>query len=141
LILDTTYLLPLAQIAVDTDLLAAVAKKKTDLQLEDIGVSLISVFELQAKGAKLNIPAKSTIRAVDAVLSAFRVVPFYEAGIIEAAQKIRKTISDYVDCIILATAVASKEDLVTEDSLVLEKKRKLLKDYDVKVLNFNDLTA
>jgi predicted nucleic acid-binding protein len=141
LILDTTYLLPLAQIAVDTDLLAAVAKKKTYLKLEDIGVSLISVFELQAKGAKLNVPAKSTIRAVDAILSAFRVVPFYEAGIIEAAQKIRKTISDYVDCIILATAVASKEDLVTEDSLVLEKKRKLLKDYNVKVLNFNDLTA
>jgi len=141
LILDTTYLLPLAQMAVDTDLLAAVAKKKTYLKLEDIGVSLISVFELQAKGAKLNVPAKSTIRAVDAILSAFRVVPFYEAGIIEAAQKIRKTISDYVDCIILATAVASKEDLVTEDSLVLERKRKLLKDYNVKVLNFNDLTA
>jgi predicted nucleic acid-binding protein len=141
LILDTTYLLPLAQIAVDTDLLAAVAKKKTYLKLEDIGVSLISVFELQAKGAKLNVPAKSTIRAVDAILSAFRVVPFYEAGIIEAAQKIRKTISDYVDCIILATAVASKEDLVTEDSLVLEKKRKLFKDYNVKVLDFNDLTA
>jgi predicted nucleic acid-binding protein len=134
-------LLPLAQIAVDTDLLAAVAKKKTYLKLEDIGVSLISVFELQAKGAKLNVPAKSTIRAVDAILSAFRVVPFYEAGIIEAAQKIRKTISDYVDCIILATAVASKEDLVTEDSLVLEKKRKLFKDYNVKVLDFNDLTA
>lgn len=141
MILDTTYLLPLAQIAVDTDLLAAVAKKKTYLKLEDIGVSLISVFELQAKGAKLNVPAKSTIRAVDAILSAFRVVPFYEAGIIEAAQKIRKTISDYVDCIILATAVASKEDLVTEDSLVLEKKRKLFKDYNVKVLDFNDLTA
>ena len=141
MILDTTYLLPLAQMAVDTDLLAAVAKKKTYLKLEDIGVSLISVFELQAKGAKLNVPAKSTIRAVDAILSAFRVVPFYEAGIIEAAQKIRKTISDYVDCIILATAVASKEDLVTEDSLVLERKRKLLKDYNVKVLNFNDLTA
>jgi PIN domain nuclease of toxin-antitoxin system len=141
LILDTTYLLPLAQIAVETDLLAAVAKKKTYLKLEDIAVSLISVFELQAKGAKLNVPAKSTIRAVDAILSAFRVVPFYEAGIIEEAQKIRKTISDYVDCIILATAVTSKEDLVTEDSIVLEKKRKLLKDYNVKVLNFDDLTA
>jgi hypothetical protein len=34
LILDTTYFLPLAQISVDTDLLAAVAKKKTDLRLQ-----------------------------------------------------------------------------------------------------------
>lgn len=141
MILDTTYLLPLAQIAVDADLLAAVAKKKTDLKLEDISISLISVFELQAKGAKLNVPAKSTIRAVDAILSAFRVVPFYEAGVIEAAQKIRKTISDYVDCIILATALASKEDVVTEDSLVLEKKKKLLRDYNIKVLSFSDLVS
>ena len=141
MILDTTYFLPLAQIAVDADLLAAVAKKKTNLKIEDISLSLISIFELQAKGAKLNVPAKSTIRAVDAIVSAFRIVPFYEAGIVEAAQRIRKTISDYVDCIILATAIASKDDVVTEDSLVLEKRRKLLKDYDLNVLSFSDLVA
>ena len=141
MILDTTYLLPLAQIAVDTDLLAAVAKKNTGLKLEDIVVSLISIFELQAKAAKLKVPAKSTIRAVDAVLSAFRVIPFYEPGVIETAQRIRKIIPDYVDCIILATAVVSKEDLVTEDSIVLEKKEKLLKDHRLKVLNFNDLMS
>lgn len=139
MILDTTYFLPLAQIAVDTDLLAAVAKKKTDLKLEDISLSLISIFELQAKAAKLNVPAKSTIRAVDAILSAFRVVPFYEGEVIETAQKMRKIISDYVDCIILATAIANKEDLVTEDSIVSEKKKKLLKDYNLKVLNFTNL--
>lgn len=139
MILDTSYLLPLAQIAVDRDLLAAVAKKETDLKLEEISVSLVSLFELQAKGAKLNVPAKSTIRAVDAILSAFRVVPFYETEVIEAAQSFRKIISDYVDCIILATALASREDLVTEDSLVLEKKKKLLKDFNLKVLDFSDL--
>jgi predicted nucleic acid-binding protein len=139
LILDTTYLLPLTQIAVDTDLLAAVAKKKTYLKFEEISVSLISIFELQAKGAKLSVPAKSTIRAVDAILSAFRIVPFYDVKVIEAARKLRETISDYVDCIILATALASKEDLVTEDSIVLEKKKKLLKDYNLKVLSFSDL--
>ena len=141
MILDTTYFLPLAQIAVDADLLAAVAKRKTELKIEDISLSLISILELQAKSAKLKIPAKSTIRAVDAILSAFRVVPFYEAGVVETAQKIRRTISDYVDCIILATAVATKQDLVTEDSIVSEKKRKLLKEFNLKVLNFNDLTS
>lgn len=139
MILDTTYFLPLAQIAVDTDLLAAVAKKKADLKMEDISLSLISIFELQAKGAKLNVPAKSTVRAVDAILSAFRVVPFYERGVIEGAQRIRKTISDYVDCIVLATAIASKDDVVTEDSLVLEKKKKLLKDFNLKVLSSREL--
>jgi len=49
---------------------------------------------------------ESMIRAVDVILSAFRVVPFYVAEVIGAAQKIRKTISDYVDCIILAPASA-----------------------------------
>ena len=141
MILDTTYLLPLAQIAVDTDLLAAVAKKNTDLRLENIVVSLISIFELQAKAAKLKVPSKSTVRAVDAILSAFRVIPFYETGVIETAQRIRKIIPDYVDCIILATAVVSKQDLVTEDSIVSEKKEKLLKDHHLKVLNFNDLIS
>ena len=122
-------------------MLAAVARKKTDLRLEDISLSLISLFELQAKGAKLQVPAKSTIRAIDAMVSAFRIVPFYEAPVIEAAQRLRKVVSDYVDCIILATAIASEEDVVTEDSIVLEKKRKLLKDYDLRVLSFDDLTS
>jgi predicted nucleic acid-binding protein len=139
LILDTTYLLPLAQIAIDTDLLAAVAKKRTDVKLEDMSVSLISVFELQAKGAKLKIPAKSVVRAVDAVFSTFRVVPFYEADIVEIAQKIRKSVPDYVDCIIAATAVSDKAELVTEDSLILEKKAKLLKEHDLRVISFKDI--
>ncbi len=123
----------------DTDFLAAIARRKTDAKLEDISVSLISVFELQAKGAKLNIPAKAVIRAVDAIISAFRVVPFYEAGIIELAQKVRKTVSDYVDCIIMATAISNKEDLATEDSLILEKKGKLFREYNLRVLSFKDL--
>ena len=139
MILDTTYLLPLAQIAVDKDLLASVAKRNTDVKLEDISVSLISVFELQAKSAKLNIPAKPVIRAVDAIMSAFRVVPFYEPEIIDIGQKIRKMVSDYVDCILIATAISKKEDLVTEDSLIQEKKGKLLKECNLKVVSFKDL--
>lgn len=139
MILDTTYLLPLAKIAVDTDLLGAVARRKTDIKLEDMSVSLISIFELQAKGAKLNVPANAVIRAVDAIMSAFRVAPFYESGTIEIAQTVRKTVSDYIDCIIVATAISNKEDLATEDSLILEKKGKLAREYNLRVVNFKDL--
>ena len=74
------------------------------------------------------------------IMSSFRVVSFYEAGVIEAAQRMRKTVSDCVDCILLATAITSKEDLVTKDSLILEKKGKLLKEHGVKLLSFRDLT-
>ena len=141
MILDTTYLLPLAQIAVDKDLLNAVAKKKADLKLEDISVSLISLFELQAKGAKLNVPTKSIVRAVDAITSGFRVIPFYNAAVIETAGKMRKAMPDYVDCIILATAITNKEELVTEDSRILDKKRRLHEEYGLRVVNFKDLTS
>lgn len=140
MILDTTYILPLAQIGVDTDLLAAIGKGKVDLRLEDIALSLISVFELQAKAARLNVPPKSVTRAVDAVLSAFPAVPFYEPEIVETAHKLKKTIPDYVDCIIVATAISSKEDLVTEDSLVTHRKEALFRAYGLRVLSYKDFT-
>lgn len=140
MILDTTYILPLAQIGVDTDLLAAIGKGKVDLRLEDIAVSLISVFELQAKAAKLNVPPKSVTHAVDAILSAFPTVPFYEAEIVEIACKVKKTIPDYVDCIIIATAISSKEVLVTEDSLVTHHKEALFRAYGLRVLSYKDFT-
>jgi PIN domain nuclease of toxin-antitoxin system len=134
-------LLPLAQIAVDTDLLAAIAKRTTDIKLEDLSVSLISVFELQAKGAKLKIPAKAVIRAVDAIISAFQVVPFYEDRIIEVSQEVRTTITDYIDCILVATAIWSKQDLITEDSLILDEKTKLFKAYKLRVSSCRDLVS
>jgi len=139
LILDTTYLLPLAQVAVDTDLLGAIARKEVDLRLGDMVVSLISIFELQAKAAKLNIPAKSTIKAVEAILSAFRVEPFHKAEIIEASYELRRLIPDYIDCVIVATATTLREDLATEDSLILAEKEAINKEYNIKVLNFRDI--
>lgn len=108
MILDTTYLLPLAQVAINNDILASIARRRIDVKLEDISVSLISIFELQAKSAKLNLPAKPVIRAIDAIISAFQIVPFYEPDIIEISLKTRKIISDYVDCIIISTAGLEK---------------------------------
>jgi predicted nucleic acid-binding protein len=72
-------------------------------------------------------------------MSAFRVVPFYEREIIEIGQKIRKMVSDYVDCILIATAISKKEDLVTEDSLIQEKKGNLLRECNLKLVSFKDL--
>lgn len=139
MILDTTYLLPLARIAIDTDLLAAVARKEVDLKLEDVTVSLISLFELQAKAAKLNIPPESAVRAATAVLTAFRVEPFYRAEIVEASYELRKAIPNYLDCVIVATAIVLKENLLTEDSLILAKAKAIGEKYNTKVLSFKDV--
>jgi len=139
LILDTTYLLPLARIAIDTDLLEAIAKGKTYVKLEEVAVSLISIFELQAKAAKLMIPAQSTIKAVEAILVAFRVKSFHNPEIIEVSYELKKVIPDYIDCVIVATAVVLKEDLATEDSLILTNAEVIRKEYGIEVLSFRDI--
>jgi len=141
LILDTTYLLPIARIAIDNDLLEAMVKGKADLKLEEVIVSLISLFELQAKAAKLMIPAKFTVKAIEAILTTFRVKPFYEPEIIEVSYELRKLIPDYIDCVVVATAAVLKEDLATEDSLILSNLEVIRKEYGIKVLSFKDIVG
>jgi PIN domain nuclease of toxin-antitoxin system len=109
------------------------------MKFEDVTVSLVSILELQAKAARLNVPAKSTIKAIDAILSAFRVESFHKPAIIEASYELRRLIPDYLDCVIVATAITSKEDLATEDSLILAKKETLRRKYNVEVLSFKDI--
>ena len=53
MIIDTTYLLPLARTRINNDLLRAMADGKIELRFEDIIVNSVSIFELQAKDAKL----------------------------------------------------------------------------------------
>ncbi|MEM3607400.1 MAG: hypothetical protein QW238_00855 [Candidatus Bathyarchaeia archaeon] len=127
MILDTTYLLPLARIAIDLDLLDAIAKGKTSLKLEDITVSLISIFELQAKAAKLMVPAEFVVKATNAIFNAFKVESFYNTEIIKVSYKLKKLIPDYIDCVIVATAIILKENLITEDSLILANAEEIKK--------------
>jgi len=138
LIIDTTYLLPLTRIQVDTDLLTAIAEGETDLKLEDIAVNLISIFELQAKAAKLGVPSKFVAESVDAILSAFRVVPFHKPEVIETSFELRKNIQDYIDCVIVATAATLKETLITEDALILTNRKQINEKYGISILSYED---
>ncbi|MEM1581505.1 MAG: hypothetical protein QXK89_03210 [Candidatus Bathyarchaeia archaeon] len=139
MILDTTYLLSLARIDIDTDLLQAIAKGKTDVKLDEICINLISILELQAKAAKLGVPAKFIVQATEAMLKAFRVESFHNPEIIEVSYELKKLIPDYIDCVIVATAAVLKEDLATEDSLILANKEEITEKYGVKVLSFKDI--
>lgn len=141
MILDTTYLLPLTRIDIDANLLEAIANRLVDLEIDDITISLISIFELQAKAAKLKIPAKFTTEAIEAIFNALKVEPFHDPPVIETSYELRKTISDYVDCVIVATAAILKEDLATEDSIILNKKEAIEKTYNIKVFSFKDLVT
>jgi len=79
------YILPLAGIAIETDLLRAIAESRLRIKIDfsDLKLSLISIFELQAKASKLNVPHGIVSRAVDVILRAFEVIPFYRRNIIE----------------------------------------------------------
>ena len=132
MIIDTTYLLPLARIDIDTDLLEAMVKDKVNIKMEEIAVSLISLFELQAKAAKLGVAPSIVSEALEAVKKAFRVIPFYAEKVVEVSFSLRRKIPDYIDCVILATAIVLGEDLATEDSLIHSKKGFIEKEYRVR---------
>ena len=141
MIVDTTYLLPLSRISIDTDLLRAIAENEiADVGLEDLGVSSISIFELQAKAAKLKVKAEYVSGAVSSISDNFRVEPFHSPTIIKSSFELKNMFSDYIDCIIVGTAVSLIEDLITEDSKILDKKDILHDKFGVNVSSYSTLT-
>lgn len=126
MILDTTYL-PLARTEIDKDLLRAIVEGKVKLRFNKVTVSSISIFELQAKAAELEVPAKFVIEAVEAIHGAFKVEPLNKPEVVEVSFKPRRSISDYIGCVIIGTAIALREDPVTEDSRILAN-RSLIKE-------------
>ena len=139
MILDTTYLLPLARISIDTDLLKAIADGKVGWKLEEVTVSMISIFELQAKAAKLMVPAEFVVDAIEAIFRAFKVEPFHRPEIIKVAYDVKNLVSDYVDCVIVATATVLKEILATEDSQILSNRELLEGQYGISVASYKEL--
>ncbi len=138
MILDTTYILPVARIGVDTDLLTLIDNGTVNLPLDDVKISLISIFELQARSAKYKLPPKLVVNAIDIINSTLKVQPFYNPKVVELADLLSREFNDYIDCLILATAIALKEDLVTEDSKIHKKKEMIKGKYKINVLSYRD---
>jgi PIN domain nuclease of toxin-antitoxin system len=122
ILLDTTYLLPVAGIQIRG------VEGDTIRRAKSLGhqlfISEISLFELAAKGAKLakdGLANKERLtQAVQSLVSdeSLGKVGAYEDGLLQLAVDLRQNHSDFVDCLILATAVSACEMLVTEDELL-----------------------
>jgi predicted nucleic acid-binding protein len=103
-----------------------------------ISISNISVFELSAKGAKHvaagTLLAERVTRGVRAIVYDERitVVPMHDSSVLLMAFKLRRMLSDFIDCLILSTAINYCDAVVTEDKDIQELKRKK---------EFNGLTA
>jgi predicted nucleic acid-binding protein len=146
-LLDTTYLLPAAGIAVEgvpPDAIRRVREAGYDIRVSDL-----SVFELLAKGAKLASQGKAdperVLLAIKSILSDSGIgkVGAYKESTMAAAVELRSHHADFVDCVILASAASECDAIVTEDSGITTnaglKKVVLSRNPEFKFLNVKGL--
>ena len=124
LLLDTTYFLPVIGISVKN------IPWNTIIELikggHQVLISEITFFELSAKGAKYIVAETLTPERVSkgmrALLYDDRIekIPIYDTSILLTAFKLRMILNDFIDCLILSSAINRAEVLVTEDKDILE---------------------
>jgi predicted nucleic acid-binding protein len=141
LIIDTTYLLPLVGISVDSDLFSAMDKKAVKFNLDNTIISQISLFEIQAISAKLGISRSIVSDALNEIRSNFDIVPFEDRQIIQISFKLRKMLPNYIDCVILASAISRKTDILTEDSRIISLKDHINSQYGISVNKLNQIIS
>ncbi|MGC9010168.1 MAG: PIN domain-containing protein [Sulfolobales archaeon] len=141
MIIDTMYLLPLVGISIKTDLLKAIVERKIkrDIDLRDIKINTISLFELQAKASKIGVSVERVIKAINAIYSSLKLISFHDSEIIRYSFEIRKIIPDYIDCVIVATAIVLREELVTEDRMIIGQREYLKKTYGLEIYDYKDI--
>ncbi len=121
-LLDTTYLLPAVGVAVTA------APPDVLLRVRDRGhqtlASSVSILEVAAKGGKLvaarRLARGRLVRGLRAILAdlELEVVPMHREDILIAAADLRSLHSDFLDCILLATAAAESDLFLTEDRIL-----------------------
>jgi PIN domain nuclease of toxin-antitoxin system len=100
---------------------------------------LISIFELQAKAAKIRIPARFVNESIRTMAENLTIMPFSDPKVVELSFELRGIIADCIDCIIVATAAALRESLVTEDSMIWSMRRSSQEKYGVSISRYRDM--
>ena len=119
LLLDTTYLLTAIGISIKG--LPEDAPIKLIKKGHQISISNITIFELSAKGAKHitigNLTAERVSTGIRAIVYDDRItrIPIHDSSVLLTAFKLRRKLSDFIDCLILSSAINRNDVLVTED--------------------------
>jgi PIN domain nuclease of toxin-antitoxin system len=127
LLLDTTYFLPTIGVSIKEmqkdALLTLIAKK------HQIAMNQITIFELSAKGAKYIkegqlLPERVT-RGISAIIfnDDIDTILMHDTSILLTSFKLRKMLSDYIDCLILSSAINRCEAIITEDKEIQSLKQ------------------
>jgi len=120
LLLDTTYFLRAIGInvkGVDWDVVIRLMREGHEISMSDI-----TIFELSAKGAKHvaagALPVERVTRGIRALVydKTVTAIPIHETTLLITAFKLRRLLSDFIDCLILASAMNECDSLITEDS-------------------------
>jgi PIN domain nuclease of toxin-antitoxin system len=133
LLLDTTYFLPVIGISVKN--LPKDAPTKLMSKKHQIFISDITIFELSAKGAKYAasglISPERISRGIRVLIynETIKIIPIHESTILHTAFKLRNILSDFIDCLILSSAINNCDALITEDNDIQNiKENKNLKE-------------
>jgi hypothetical protein len=117
--LNTTYLLPAIGVSIKglpKDALIRLIQKG-----HQISIGNISVFELSAKRAKHvatgTLSAERVTRGISAIVYDERitVVPIHDSSVLLMAFKLRRMLSDFIDCLILSSAINQSDAVLTEE--------------------------
>jgi PIN domain nuclease of toxin-antitoxin system len=120
ILLDTTYLIPAIGISIkgmptDTPI-------KLIAKGNEIFISQITIFELSAKGAKYIkegvLTPETVTRGIRAIVynDEMQTIPTHDSKMLLTAFKIRSRLTDFIDCLILASAITQCDMLITEDT-------------------------
>lgn len=122
LLLDTTYLIPFIGISIKDEHKDALIELRA--RGHKIAVSEISIFEISAKAAKYvandEISSERVTRGIRAIIydDSVEKIAIYETKIISTAFALKSLMVDFIDCIILSTAINNRDTLITEDNVI-----------------------
>ncbi|RLF19393.1 MAG: hypothetical protein DRZ82_05820 [Thermoprotei archaeon] len=128
LLLDTTYFLPAIGISIKDipqDVIIKLIERGYEVYISDI-----TLFELSAKGAKYIasrlLSHERVLKGLRAIIYDNRInrIPIYDTTILLTAFKIRSLLDDFIDCLILSSAINKADILITEDEDILMLSRK-----------------
>ncbi len=139
LLLDTTYFFPAIGISIkeiQEDAIIKLINKGYEISLSNI-----TIFELSAKGAKYvatgDIEPHRVVRGIRAIVYVEKIkkIPLYDTSILLTSFELRRILEDFVDCLILSSAINKCDILVTEDKDIkcLEEEKEFKKI--VKLIN------
>ena len=95
---------------------------------------------MQVVRAKRGAGFSRVVQAIKAIMESFHATPFHNEEVIEYSYEMRKLLNDYIDRVVVATAMALEDDLITEDRRVHLLRGELKKNYRINIYSYTAST-